>query len=117
MESFERARLDSYFAKIMTQVVPGERPTCFMVTHLLPERPSFVHAVSSLSRLRAVLPKPKSIDTTARREVERLIPCDALSRELFGTPEAALEYFESRAAGEYLVLLRRLFRAVPTRVV
>ncbi|MEU8270399.1 adenosylhomocysteinase [Sphaerisporangium sp. NPDC049002] len=105
MESFERARLDAYFGKIGAQLAPAARPTCFMVTHLLSERPSFVQAVASVSRLRAVLPKPKSIDSAARREVERLVPCDSLSRELFGTPEAALDYLEARAAGESLVLL------------
>ncbi len=81
------------------------RPTSFLVTHLLAERPGFVRAVAAQSRLRAVLPKPKSIDSAARREVEQTVPCDALSRELFADPDTALDYFESRAAGEPVVLL------------
>ncbi|MEV5123724.1 hypothetical protein AB0K49_13230 [Streptomyces decoyicus] len=58
-----------------------------------------------MSRLRAVLPKPKSITPAAQREVEQTTPVDTLSRELFADPDAALDYFETRAAGEPLVLL------------
>ncbi|MCQ4081962.1 adenosylhomocysteinase [Streptomyces sp. RB6PN25] len=105
MESFERARLDAYFAKITAQFTPDEQVTSFLVTHLLPERPAFVRAVGTLTRLRAVLPKPKSINTAARREVEKTIPVDELSRELFSDPDTSLDYIESRAAAEPIVLL------------
>ncbi|MFI6769608.1 hypothetical protein [Streptomyces sp. NPDC050355] len=80
MESFERARLEAYFAKIATQFAPTNQVTSFLVTHLLPERPGFVRAVAAMSRLRAVLPKPKSITPAAQREVEQTIPVDTLSR-------------------------------------
>ncbi|MHA6762620.1 adenosylhomocysteinase [Streptacidiphilus sp. PAMC 29251] len=105
METFERARLDAYFAKITTQFGPTSCPTAFLVTHLLPERPAFVRAVAALARLQAVLPKPKSIDPAALREVEQTAPCDDLTRELFTDPAGALDYFETRAAGQDLVLL------------
>jgi adenosylhomocysteinase len=105
MESFERARLTAYFAAIAAQFRPGEPLSSFLITHLLAERPSFVQAVASVTRLRAVLPKPKSINPIARREVELTVICDVLSRDLFTDPGSALDYIESRAAGEDLVLL------------
>lgn len=105
MEAFERARLDSYFTRIASHFAPDEHPASFLITHLLPERPSFVRAVGAVTKLRAVLPKPKSINGAARREVERLTPCDTLSRELFAAPETTVDYVESRAAGEPVVLL------------
>lgn len=105
MESFERARMDAYFGRISAQFAPEEQATSFLVTHLLPERPGFVRAVAAMSRLRAVLPKPKSISPTAQREVARAFPIDVLSRELFADADAALEYFESRAGGEPIMLL------------
>ncbi|MGY1436494.1 adenosylhomocysteinase [Streptomyces reniochalinae] len=105
MEQFERATLDAYFHRIATTFQPADRPASFLVTHLLPERPSFVQAVGTQTHLRAVLPKPKSITACARREVEQATQCDALSREMFADPEAALDYIESRAAGESVVLL------------
>lgn len=105
MEPSERARLETYFGKIARQFTPPELPSSLLVTHLLPERPVFVGAVGAVTNLRAVLPKPKSIDSAARREVERAYPCDGLSRQLFAEPDSALAYLESRAAGEQLVLL------------
>ncbi len=105
MENFERARLDAYFGKIAGQFAPPTRPAALLVTHLLPERPSFVRAAAAVTRLKAVLPKPKSLDTVARREVERVVPCDELTRELFADTQSALDYLESRAAGEDMVLL------------
>ncbi|MFI1866625.1 adenosylhomocysteinase [Streptomyces jumonjinensis] len=105
METSERARLDTYFGKIAKTFAPSERPSSILVTHLLAERPAFVRAVRSMSDLRAVLPKPKSVDTVARREVEQTTPCDELSREAFADPDSALSYLEMRAAGEDVVLL------------
>jgi adenosylhomocysteinase len=105
MEQFERARLDSYFARIADTFAPAEKPSAFLITHLLPERPAFVRAVGITTNLRAVLPKPKSVDLTARREVEKTTQCDALSRELFENADSAVDYIESRAGGEPVVLL------------
>ncbi|WP_326697980.1 NUDIX hydrolase [Streptomyces sp. NBC_01754] len=82
MESFERARLDAYFTKIAARFLPPERAASLLITHLLAERPSFVRAVASLSDVRAVLPKPKSINAAARRDVERSVSVDTLSRGL-----------------------------------
>lgn len=105
MESFERVRLNAYFAKITAQFAPAHEVASLLITHLLPERPAFVRAVASLTRLRAVLPKPKSVDPAARREVEKTVPVDTLSRELFADPGSALDYLESHAGGEDLVLM------------
>ena len=105
MESFERARLNAYFAKVAAQFAPNQQTASLLITHLLPERPAFVRAVATTSRLRAVLPKPKSINPAARREVERTTPVDTLSRALFADPDTALDYLEFRAGGEDLVLL------------
>ncbi|MEU6706549.1 adenosylhomocysteinase [Streptomyces wuyuanensis] len=105
MEIFERARLDAYFTKIATDFAPDEKTAAFLVTHLLPERPSFVRAVGAMTVLKAVLPKPKSIDSAARREVEHTTTVDNLTRELFTDHDTALDYLESRAAGETTCLL------------
>ncbi|MFE7478917.1 adenosylhomocysteinase [Streptomyces sp. NPDC057552] len=105
MEARERARLDAYFSRIAREFTPSALPSSLLVTHLLPERPAFVRAVGTVSHLRGVLPKPKSIDTTAKREVGRTFAVDELNRERFTDPDAALAYLESRAAGEPVVLL------------
>lgn len=106
METFERARLDAYFGRVATQFAPSERPAAFLITHLLPERPAFIRGVASLTELRAVLPKPKSVHAAALRQVERDgYAWDKLSRELFADPDRAVRYIEARADGGPLVLL------------
>lgn len=106
MEPYERARLDTYFSRVATHFAPSDRIVSFLVTHLLPERPAFVRGVGRVTDLHAVLPKPKSIDDGARRQVESDgYTCDRLSRELFADPVTALDYLEARAAGKRVVLL------------
>ncbi len=105
METFERARLDAYFARIAAQFTPAEQTASFLVTHLLPECPAFVRAVATTTRLAAALPKPKSVSAAARREIEQTHPVDTLSREQFTDADSALDHLESRAAGETVSLL------------
>ncbi|MFH8368161.1 adenosylhomocysteinase [Streptomyces sp. NPDC018031] len=105
METSERARMDAYFSRIARRFTPAEPPSSLLVTHMLPERPLFVHAVGKVSNLRAVLPKPRSVHIPARREVERTYVVDELSRSLFADADTAVTYLETRAAGEPLVLL------------
>ncbi|MET9862806.1 adenosylhomocysteinase [Streptomyces smyrnaeus] len=106
METFERARLDAYFGRIAARFKPAERPAAFLITHLLPERPAFVRGVASVTDLRAVLPKPKSVRAEARHQVEAEgHACDTLSRELFSDTDRAVRYIEARAAGRPVVLL------------
>ncbi|MEW1998069.1 adenosylhomocysteinase [Streptomyces coelicoflavus] len=105
METFERARLDAYFTRIAVQFAPDEPSSSCLITHLLAERPAFVRAVAAMTRLAAVLPKPKSVHPAAQRETERTVVVDALTRELFTNPDTTLDYFESRAAGEPISLL------------
>jgi adenosylhomocysteinase len=105
MEASERARLTTYFDEIARRFTPAQPPATLLITHLLPERPAFVRAVASVSDLRAVLPKPKSVTASARREIQRTWPVDRLSRDLFGDADSATRYLDSRAAGAEVVLL------------
>ncbi|MGR6998787.1 adenosylhomocysteinase [Yinghuangia aomiensis] len=105
MEPSERARIDSYFAKLTNHFGTGLAISSVLITHLLPERPGFIRAVAAMSDLRAVLPKPKSIDPTARDLVAEIAPVAELTRETFANPETALAFLEAGAAGKDLVLL------------
>src|ERR1700677_526981 len=105
MESFERSRVDAYFRRVTGQLAVPRRPAAVLVTHLLPERALFVAAAARLSRLAAVLPKPKSADRAALAEVTKIAPCDPLDREGLAHPDQAIAYLDSRAAGQDLVIL------------
>lgn len=105
MERFERARLDRYFARVVDCLAADRPLTAFVVTHLLPERPAFLHAAARVADVRAVLPKPKSVDAETRREIEGWLSCDELSRDRFADPEATVAYLEQRARGERVAFL------------
>lgn len=106
MEAFERARLDAYFARIAAHFAPMDHPASLLITHLLPERPAFVRGVASVTDLRVVLPKPKSVNANARRQVEADgHTCDRLTREMFAEGSRAVRYVETHAPGRRIVLL------------
>lgn len=105
-EDFERSRIDAFFRRITELRPAAGRSVCaIVVTHLLAERPAFLHAVARVTPVAAVLPKPKSIDTAALREISGTMPVDQLDRSRFADPGHALAYLESRAAGQRVVLL------------
>lgn len=106
METFEIARLDRYFRAVrdaLAPVVAGARAV--VVTHMLPERPSFIRAVDQLAAVAGVLPKPKSADRDAVRMTGLSYQVDPLSREQFADPVTAVAYLEQRAGGKPVVLL------------
>ncbi len=105
MEPLETG-VDRYFRHVTDQFAGTDRQVqSLVITHMLAERPSFVRAVDRLSRIAAVLPKPKSIDRSAVRRVSQFFPVDGLTRGQFANLDTALAYLEQRAAGQSLVLL------------
>lgn len=94
LEDFERDRITAYFTRVTSQFVPTRRASSIAVTHLLAERPLFLHALAQLTQVCALLPKPKSIDPTAHREASRHWRCDRLDRDRFACPEQAVSYLE-----------------------
>ncbi|MFD3686149.1 NAD(P)-binding domain-containing protein [Nocardiopsis sp. NPDC058631] len=105
LEDFERARIADYFTRISASLPNGRRASAIAITHLLPERPVFLHALADIADLRAVLPKPKSIDEAARSEASRHWRCDELDRARFTTAGDLLAYLEDTVPGERVVLL------------
>ncbi|MGA8941332.1 MAG: adenosylhomocysteinase [Thermoactinomyces sp.] len=105
MEHFEITHLDSFFQDIIRKFPAQYRFSSFLITHLLPERPSFVRAVAEQTELIAVLPKPKSINEDALQEVRKITKVDTLSRQLFSKIDLALDYLEKRAKGQDIILL------------
>ena len=86
------------------RIASDRKPALILVTHLLAERPCFVAAAARLSTISAVLPKPKTPDPRALREVRRNFPCDRLERRAFADPSQVVAYLESRARRQQVVL-------------
>ncbi|MEU8055725.1 adenosylhomocysteinase [Microbispora bryophytorum] len=105
LEAFEKSRVDSFFRRVSERVEPAGTVSTMVITHLLAERPVFLNAISRVSRVVSVLPKPKSIHDAALREVAETFHVDRLDRARFSDPVKALTYLESRAPGDRIVLL------------
>ncbi|MET8048527.1 adenosylhomocysteinase [Streptosporangium sp. NPDC005286] len=105
MESFEKARLDAFFRRVTERFPDPEPVSSVIITHLLAERPAFLHAMARLTRVAAVLPKPRSIFESAAAEARKHFTLDPLSRTRFADPASALNYLEETAAGQDLLLL------------
>ncbi|MGH3930167.1 MAG: NAD(P)-binding domain-containing protein, partial [Pseudonocardiaceae bacterium] len=105
LEDFEVSRVDAFFRKVTSQHPADGETWAVVITHLLGERPAFLRAVGRVAQVAGLLPKPKSIDTDALREVSGLMPVDKLDRAAFCDSDHALAYLESRAARRSVVLL------------
>lgn len=105
MEGPEKARLDAYFRRITAQFPIDGPISLLIITHLLPERPAFLHALARMSTIAAVLPKPRSINPQALEGVRRTYAVHDLSRSLFADPARALEYLENAAPSRDVILL------------
>jgi adenosylhomocysteinase len=105
METPDRARLDDYFRRI-GELFPAHAPaTSLVITHLLPERPAFLGAVARMTRVAAVLPKPKSLVRQTVDDVRQHFAVHPLTREQFAEAGQALDYLEDTVPGEDLILL------------
>ncbi|MEW1996932.1 adenosylhomocysteinase [Streptomyces coelicoflavus] len=105
METRERARLDAFFRRITAQFPAGETITTLVITHVLPERPAFLRAMTAVSTVGAVLPKPRSIHQPTLDVVRRTLPVHDLTRERFTDETQALDYLEDTAGGQDVVLV------------
>jgi adenosylhomocysteinase len=104
-EDFEQCRVDTFFRKIADRYAAEQKVATLVITHLLAERPAFLRAVGRVSNVAAVLPKPKSINEVALREISAVMPVDQLDRAEFADPHRALAYLESRVPEQSVVLL------------
>ncbi|MFG2651244.1 adenosylhomocysteinase [Streptomyces sp. NPDC048436] len=105
MESPERARLDAFFQSIAQQFPAGSPATTLVITHLLSERPAFLHAMAKVSTVGAVLPKPRSIHQPTLDEVRSAFTVHDLTRALFSDASRALHYLEDAVGGKDVILL------------
>jgi adenosylhomocysteinase len=85
--------------------LPATDTACVTVTHLLPGQIDFLDTLDAVSKLAAVLPKPKSADPRTRGAVLKRFALDELNRARFADPQQILPYLESRLAGQRTVLV------------
>lgn len=104
LEDFEVSRAEAFFRRVGARYQPRPVATA-LITHLLAGRPAFLRSVNRVAEVAVVLPKPKTIDAGALREITGLMPVEELNRAAFTDPEHVLAVLERRAAGRDVVLL------------
>lgn len=100
-----KKRTEAYFDAVTRAFAVPQRADVLAITHLLADRPYFLDALAAIADVRAVLPKPRSIDPVVREELSTRYRCDDLDRDRFTDPETSLRYIEDRARGRNVVLL------------
>jgi 8-oxo-dGTP pyrophosphatase MutT (NUDIX family) len=92
-----------FFRQVMDAANPPRRFSTIVVTHLLPDARSYLEAVSSISFIQAVIPKPKSEVREIRRILEKQFPIVGLSREEIRLGEPLYRLIDG-FNGEFLLL-------------
>ena len=105
MEASEEQLVTTFFASVREAFPIHAQVSTLLITHMLAGRPAFVRAVAASTDIRSVLPKPRSINREAVREVSSISPVDNLSREAFENADHVLQLVEHRAGGKDLILL------------
>lgn len=101
----ELRRLVDYFGQVVARYPVRHRSAAVVVTHLLPERPVFLSAVTAGADLASLIPKPRSVDPITLSKVADALPVHRLSREDCGNPSTMLGHLEECAAGQSVVLV------------
>lgn len=68
----EQSAAQAFFDRVLaTESHPGRRPPVCLVTHILPDRPPFLRALSTIADIVAIIPKPGSVDPQTLRWLGR----------------------------------------------
>lgn len=95
----------NFFSKVIKTFPPKKESSCIIVTHLLPDRPCFLEAVNSTTKIVSIIPKPKSIYPAVYNFLKHKYPIDKLSRTKLTDSTGFLSSIKSRLHGEPLVFL------------
>ncbi len=107
VDTLDAPRVRQFFNVVSSSSASSktERPAVLVVTHLLADRPYFLEAISKVSNIKAIFPKPKTIDPTVRSLISRTYPIEVVSRDQMNKPDACLLLLNKYGKGVPLVLI------------
>lgn len=95
-----------FFRRLALEILPRpKRCGVIVVTHLLPDRPTFLDALNEFAEVKGIVPKPKSIHAATREVVARRFCIIDASREELSDANRACEIFEQCSGGEPIAIL------------
>ena len=84
---------------------PQTKPSVFLVTHLLPDRPFFVDAVAAVSEICSLIPKRRSVDLSVVSWLKHKYPIHNLRRDDFSNSTRMLEFISGKINSQHIALL------------
>lgn len=105
MDTLDAVRVREFFESVRTESPSASpRAASVIVTHLLPDRPFLLESLAKITDLRAIVPKPKTVDPRVRSLLSNSYPLVAMSREDVSDPELCLAFLNEHGKGSPLVL-------------
>lgn len=107
MDTLDAPRVREFFNAVClsSSSAMAEKPAVLVVTHLLPDRPYFLEAIAKVSEIRAIFPKPKTIDPTVRNLISHDYQVQVVSREEMNNADQCLRLVEQYGRGAPLILV------------
>jgi adenosylhomocysteinase len=105
MDTLDSEKARRFFSRVVGSRTPGTRPAAVVVTHLLPDRPFLIEAISSLANIGALLPKPKTSDIMVQGWLQHKVPIFNLRRSTFNDPTSAVSFLRETIGDQNFVLI------------
>lgn len=94
-----------FFTKITEKFKPTQKAATFVTTHILPDRPYFLQALSDVSDIISITPKPKSIHRNTLSWLSHKYKIDFRTRATEDDLEEFHEIIEERAGDSRLIFV------------
>lgn len=106
MDTLDARRVREFFNSVCPGSVPRaeHKPAGVVVTHLLPDRPFFIESIATMVDIRAIFPKPKTIDPNVKSLLSHSYQVPMISREEVSDPNQCLALLKKYGQGLPLVL-------------
>lgn len=105
MDRLDPALPAIFFQKVAEHFAPEYKAATFVTTHILPDRPYFLHALSTISNVISVTPKPKSIHRNTLSWLSHKYNIDIRNRAAAGDVPDFANFIVERAAGNKVIFV------------
>ncbi|MCP9837441.1 hypothetical protein KBY84_08030 [Cyanobium sp. N.Huapi 1H5] len=106
MKNLGATKVREFFTSVCADLAPqaARKPAGLIVTHLLPDRPYFIESMATIVDLRAIFPKPKTLDPNVKSFLSHTYPVEVISRDVVSDPDKCLQLVIKYGQGHPIVL-------------
>ncbi|MEM7621470.1 MAG: adenosylhomocysteinase [Pseudomonadota bacterium] len=104
MDTLDKDRVSNFFNEACQAFPINQNVASIIVTHILPDRPFLLEALSRQTDLACVLAKPKSVHSKTKDWLSKSYPIEILRQKFLDGPKT-LEFINKKAKSQPLVLM------------